>query len=241
MKREKELVDTEKWWGLMCRRGIRTFRSDGDKGSAISIISYLVGLRSTAILDVQRELVDEKKLLADTSAGQEVQKELQQQQRKYEQEKSEIITASDQALKDKDRQLAEELLKERQECNKKLLANEMDKQELRQDFQRLKLDREAHFAKMLEEHKEWWEKRHREDMEQWERKSREEKKAREKVEQNAREDGARWKQQSLVDRQALADRDEQYRKHMREYRKQMRELEGRPDDKSDKKQIDGPT
>lgn len=77
--REKELINTRNWWGLMCNRGSRTFRYDGDRESAMSIISYLIALESAATFDIQREMVDEKKVLADTSAGQEIQKELQQQ------------------------------------------------------------------------------------------------------------------------------------------------------------------
>lgn len=141
-------------------------------------------------------------------------------------------------MKDKDRELAEELLEKRRKCNRKLLVNKKNKQELRLDFQQLKLDKEAQFAKMLEEHREQWEQKYREETERWERKSQEEKKEREKIEQKAREDRARWELQSLEDRRALAERDEQYCNQMRVYRKKMTGVEGRADDKSDKKQID---
>ena len=106
----------------MCNRESRIFRYDGDRESAMNIVAYLIGLGSTATLDIQREMVDEKRVLAETSAGQEVQKELHQQQCKYEKEKLDLIAARDKALMDKDHELAEELQKERQKSNKKLLA-----------------------------------------------------------------------------------------------------------------------
>lgn len=209
--REKELVETKNWWGLMCNRGSKIFRYGGDRESAMSIISYLIALGSAATLDIQREMVDEKKVLADTSAGQEVQKELQEQQRKHEKEKSELIAAREEALKDKDHELAEELLKERQESNKKLLAMERAKQELRLDFQRLKKDKEAHYAKMLREQEKQWEAKLREDQDRWEQKSREDKRALEHLAHESKEERQRWENQLLEGRRAMAAKDEQSR------------------------------
>lgn len=175
--REKELVETRNWWGMMRNRGSRIFRYDGDKESAMNIVAYLIALGSTATLDIQREMVDEKKVLADTSAGQEVQKELHQQQCKYEKEKLALIAARDKALMDKDHELAEELQKERQESNEKLLAMERAKQELRLDFQQLKAERETQYAQMVKMQEKLWEAKLREDKNRWEQKSSEDKRA----------------------------------------------------------------
>src|SRR5204863_7936488 len=68
-QREKELLRKKEWWGLMAQRGSKTIRHNGSKGSALMIINHLMNIRDGAILDIQREIVDEKRDLADTSAG----------------------------------------------------------------------------------------------------------------------------------------------------------------------------
>lgn len=209
--REKELVETRSWWGLMCKRGSKIFRYGGDKESAMNIISYLIALGSAAPLDIQREMVEEKKVLADTSAGQEVQKELQQQQRKYEKEKLELIAARDKALMDKDHELAEDLLKERQESNKKLLAMERAEQELRLDFQQLKADRETQYAQMLKMQEKMWEAKFREDQDRWEQKSREDKRALKDLADKFEQERQTWENKSLHGGRAMAAKQEESR------------------------------
>ena len=209
--REKELIETKNWWGLMCNRGSKVFRYNGDRKSAMNIILYLVALGSAATLDIQREMVDEKKILADTSAGQEIQKELQEQQRKHDKERLELITAREKALKDKDHELAEELLKERQESNKKLLAMERAQQELVLDFQHLKADRETHHGQMLKLQEKLLEAKLSEDPGRWEQKSREDKRALEDLASKFQEERWRREYESLESRRAMAAMDEQSR------------------------------
>ena len=65
-----------------------------------------------------------------------------------------IQTGLTQALKDKDEELAALLRRQRHETNSKLLAAEKAQRDLKLNFQRLALDREAQWARLLEEERE---------------------------------------------------------------------------------------
>lgn len=140
--REKELVDKSSWWGYMVHRGSKVFRHTGNTESALQVVSYLVDLGSTAVLDIQREMVDENRNLENTSAGMVVQKELQEQAARYEKKLAELHKAQLDALKSKDTELRKFLLKEQEKIKRERLAAEKDRMELRMGYQQLKADSE---------------------------------------------------------------------------------------------------
>lgn len=77
--REKELLDRKEWWGLMCERGSSVVRHDGTKECAMEMIEDLIQRRNQGgpvVLDIQKEMVDEKLSLENTSAGMAVDQEL---------------------------------------------------------------------------------------------------------------------------------------------------------------------
>ncbi|GIJ91252.1 hypothetical protein Asppvi_010217 [Aspergillus pseudoviridinutans] len=76
--RESRLVSTREFWGRFCRYGSQTNRWRGDESSALSIIDALITLsdrKGYKTLLIQREIVDEKKSLKETTAGQELMAE----------------------------------------------------------------------------------------------------------------------------------------------------------------------
>ena len=58
----------------------------------MTIISDLIALRTTVVLDIQRQMINEHKSLEDTSAGQEVEKEIQALKRKQRDELAALQT-----------------------------------------------------------------------------------------------------------------------------------------------------
>ena len=76
-EREDKLHRTKEWWGMMHKCGsiINVGAEYTDiRESAITITSDLIALRTTVILGIQRQMINEHKSLEDTSAGQEVEK-----------------------------------------------------------------------------------------------------------------------------------------------------------------------
>jgi hypothetical protein len=81
--RERELRD--QFWKYMLSNGSTMMRYHGDHDSAVAIASQLLN-KSTIILDLQRELVDEKKPLVSTAAGSLVNDNIEDLKARYEQE-----------------------------------------------------------------------------------------------------------------------------------------------------------
>lgn len=110
--REKELIGGDGFWKDMYARGSHVKRWDGDSVSANTIIDDLLAARNSngdATLQIQRELVDEKKKLALTSAGREVNKELAEIEERFAREMEEIMASSQAAIVEGDVRLHEEL------------------------------------------------------------------------------------------------------------------------------------
>jgi hypothetical protein len=66
--REEQLRTDQSFWAGMIQRGSRILRHTGDEDSALKIVRALLP-QDKVTLQIQRELVDEGKTLADTAAG----------------------------------------------------------------------------------------------------------------------------------------------------------------------------
>jgi hypothetical protein len=66
IKREKELRESH--WFYLLNKGARMQRYYGTKDSAVGIVAELLG-KSDVVLDIQKQIVDEGKVLGKTSAG----------------------------------------------------------------------------------------------------------------------------------------------------------------------------
>ena len=53
-ERRDELLRTKKWWGMMHKRGSIVYHYTDTRESAMTIISDLIALRTTVVLDIQR-------------------------------------------------------------------------------------------------------------------------------------------------------------------------------------------
>ncbi|KAH6708801.1 hypothetical protein BKA61DRAFT_490578 [Leptodontidium sp. MPI-SDFR-AT-0119] len=103
IQREKQPLADPKWWRLMSQRGSKVYRHQAERQSALDIVDYLVQRSETApLLDIEKELVDEKKTLVETSAGQEINKELQEASKKWAKERDDLRNECMQATQDRD-------------------------------------------------------------------------------------------------------------------------------------------
>jgi hypothetical protein len=74
--RERELIETEDFWGWMKSQGCMVSRHDHTTKSAVRIIRQLARHKEPVVTDLQRELVEQNLPLNETSAGQKIQSEL---------------------------------------------------------------------------------------------------------------------------------------------------------------------
>lgn len=150
VKREQELLSRKEWWGLMAQRGSKVVRHSNDKPSAEAIVSLIVNLESTVALDIQREMVDQGKGLHDTAAGQEVEREIQKLRREYAEHINELKATHQQALADRDTELADVLLSQQKEYGDKLNAATEGQEQLRISMQKLSEEKEKQYNELLD-------------------------------------------------------------------------------------------
>jgi hypothetical protein len=100
--RTKELMETEDFWGVMVKRGSVVVRHDGSKRSAKQIVANLVERKVRVTLDIQRQLIDQKRNLDETDAGQALQSELMAGRKKFEQQLSETKKELEEAMQERD-------------------------------------------------------------------------------------------------------------------------------------------
>ena len=100
-QREQQL--RTEFWAYMLHHGSTMTRFYGDRDSAVAMASQLLS-KQTIVLELQREIVDEKKQLKDTTAGALVNDELAELKAKYQEELKEIEKLK-QTLRDDDQVL----------------------------------------------------------------------------------------------------------------------------------------
>lgn len=140
--REAELKNTGEFWGDMIRAGSVVYRHTDDYNSAIRIISHILGKQSTTVLELQRELVDERISLGNTKAGREVARDILKKKESYELKFKQMKAEMEEALAQRDKELAEEIAKEQEAFHAKIDAAEQDRKDLQVQMKELIRERE---------------------------------------------------------------------------------------------------
>jgi hypothetical protein len=141
MERERELK-TPEFWGKMIEKGSKVFRQDNRKISAQKIIEYLVNKRTAqnlgVALDIQIEMVDQGKTLAQTGAGQEMNARILAMKRDYEEKIARLRADLKVAIAKKDEEWKSQIEAERRETKARLEKDENDRRMLQADNEELK-------------------------------------------------------------------------------------------------------
>lgn len=141
MEREKELGKSE-FWGKMIEKGSKVFRQDNRRESAKLIIEYLVNRRTAqnpgVALDIQIEMVDQGKTLAQTGAGQEMNAQILAMRRDYEEKIAQLRADLKVAIARKDEEWKSQIETERRETKKQLEKGENNRRMLQADNEELK-------------------------------------------------------------------------------------------------------
>ncbi|KAK2013809.1 hypothetical protein LZ32DRAFT_675564 [Colletotrichum eremochloae] len=138
--RETELKEDKRFWGLMQSGGSKVMRWLNNRPSASAIVEHLLEssqMHGLTTLQIQRELVEENRDLEETSAGQEVGRELLKERMKMLQEVEDLKKDHENALLAKDSENAEKFRKDKQEMESKLQKAEEAQKALRIDLEQL--------------------------------------------------------------------------------------------------------
>jgi hypothetical protein len=149
--REKELTRTEHFWGQMIARGSRVDRHYGDRDSAMDILKYIVKYGKKDVLRVQKEMVDGKLTLDETSAGREVSREILEQRKKYDEEIRRLQADREECIKMNELKAAEQLAKLQKEYENKIKKGYEDQEKLRVSLEQLQEEKAAELREMQEQ------------------------------------------------------------------------------------------
>lgn len=137
--RERELIATPEYWGWMQTQGSTVFRYTGSLASAHHIIGFFLE-KAPTVLDIQQQMVDDKKAIYETSAGRALDGHLDRERQRW---------ADD--LR-KTQQQMQEAIQARDAVSKRMLEDVQ--RENRQHLARLKQDQEKLRTSTEEMHRE---------------------------------------------------------------------------------------
>lgn len=126
-QREQQLRDD--FWAYMLGHGASMARFTGPRESAMVIASQLIGKRDI-VLDLQRELVEEKKQLKETVAGSYVQDDLSEMKQQFQKELQDLEKLR-QTLQENDRTLRRKVQQDWAREQKRLQTVDEDEKRLR--------------------------------------------------------------------------------------------------------------
>ncbi|CZR62288.1 uncharacterized protein PAC_12185 [Phialocephala subalpina] len=150
--REKELRETEEFWGLMVQQGSRMERHDNTTKSAKKIVKWFVEKKRVE-LDIQNEIVKQDRELYDTAAGKTLESELLQERERSGREQAKAKAAHERALQQQKEELAKIMREQEKQARREVRKRN-------EEIEKLKLLRRA--ADLRAEH----ERKERETQEQ---------------------------------------------------------------------------
>jgi hypothetical protein len=140
--REKELIDTEDFWGGMIKNGSRVFRHLGNLETGMEIVNYLIAKQRRVVLDIQHQMVDLRMPLDQTEAGKEVESERLKLKAEFEKKLKDVQEEKEEALREKDEESAKMLAKFENDYTQKLQQFENDRIRLQENMEALRRQRE---------------------------------------------------------------------------------------------------
>ncbi|XXG98513.1 V-type proton ATPase subunit c'' [Hypoxylon texense] len=152
--REAQLQYTDKFWGTMQRWGSRTVRWGGNRHSAFSIVDILLATTDAhgpPVLQLQREMVDEDRLLDDTSAGRTLAKEYSVIWQSLREDLNGLKARYLEAQQARSDELTKQIYEERLHLEQRLYDIESAERDLRDDLKTLFSVKRREYERVLSE------------------------------------------------------------------------------------------
>ncbi|KAF7422693.1 hypothetical protein PC9H_010849 [Pleurotus ostreatus] len=123
--REEQLKSRDIFFKPALGKGAQIWRHDNTSTSAQAII-HCIASKDPLALCIQRELVDERKDIAETAAGAELGRELHEQAMRYQAERRRLQDELNEALEQKDEEAREELEQATAQLNSEMMRVQID-------------------------------------------------------------------------------------------------------------------
>ncbi|KAK0507983.1 hypothetical protein JMJ35_009872 [Cladonia borealis] len=148
--RYRRLRDTPEYWGDMIKERAHAHRHSGDRASAIKIRTPLMD-NERKVPNLQKELVDEKKDLNRTEAGQEVNAEMNKQREALERRIDQTKEEMTKALALKDQKWVEELASDQEKYQRQINETKSAQEEMKLNMAKIFAEKEEQYKKSIKE------------------------------------------------------------------------------------------
>jgi hypothetical protein len=153
-RREQELRATGEFYKSMLDNGAHLLRHMDNRNSAMAILSHLINRGKTTVLAMQHEMSEQNLELQQTAAGKELNSEILRQTEMFNIRLRETEARMQQALEEKDDQLARDLASQQDELNQRILEAQRGREELQVTMQKLFEQKEKQFNEMRKQYEE---------------------------------------------------------------------------------------
>lgn len=152
-RREDQLVSQNDLWKSLVSQGAKVFRQDDGLVSGHQILNYLIQRAQPVILEIQLEMGEQGKSLSKTSAGLEVQADLEKMKEEHAEELKEIRKDMDVAIKAKDIKLQAELKLYGENVDRQIKVAKEQAKRLEASAEQLRKEMQAQHTREMKEMK----------------------------------------------------------------------------------------
>lgn len=151
--REQELASDDGFFKPVLQDARMMRHQTNSRRSAHHILEFFLDKRPQPLL-IQRELVEEKKDIMETSAGMELDREVAEAQRKYKEEMEEIQKEMEEALRMKDEETRKELEEAFRQLESEMKKAQNDRLRLSREYAEDKRKKDEEVRRILREYAE---------------------------------------------------------------------------------------
>lgn len=144
IERMRQLRQMDHMWGAMVDRGSTIEPFNGTRKGAHNILRRVLSRKCRAVLNIQREMVDQELKLSETAAGKLIREEIEKLQALHTRQLNELRVEMKEALDSKDAHLSQMLTEERTELSRQLTKYQSQIAELETHNSKLEELRNAH-------------------------------------------------------------------------------------------------
>ncbi|KAL1904241.1 hypothetical protein Sste5344_010042 [Sporothrix stenoceras] len=152
--REQELISTPAFWGYMHSKGSNTYRHHNTHASAMNLIGHFIKTERKLTLDIQAEMVHQRKDLDGTAAAATVAAQLELERARFTAELHNLKTELKDAVRKKDHDTIDMLQEARDKYESDLAQIKLAHENLRASMQTLHEERYANLERAMKEQQE---------------------------------------------------------------------------------------
>lgn len=153
--RESELLSDDDFWRDMTKNGCRIDRHYGDRESAMDILRGIIKSRNKTnaptFVQVQKEMVDDKLNLEETSAGKQVNAKIEEERLKMQKEWERTKRDMEESMREHDEHMANMYKKKQQDLETKLARGYEDQEKMKVELSQLQEQQLKHLEDVKRE------------------------------------------------------------------------------------------